>query len=197
MMAPDRLQQGHRLPGSSRSAGPLLRYAVGWLLAAGAAVLVAVLAIRALDRGDPPRSAPMPAGVLASARAAGCSFTRLDGPAARSPDTPTVVGRVRSSPAPDAAYAQAPRAGELLAALARGRIVIQYRPTVATEHRVLLERLYDRDRSAIILTPDTSGMEAVVTATAWRRTLACRRIDRRVLEAIAEFRDRFRGSGPE
>jgi hypothetical protein len=39
-------------------------------------------------------------------------------------------------------------------------------------------------------------MDGVVAATAWRRILTCDRIDSRVIGAIAEFRDQFRGRGP-
>jgi hypothetical protein len=38
-------------------------------------------------------------------------------------------------------------------------------------------------------------MDGVVAATAWRRVLACPRIDPHVVGALAEFRDRFRGRG--
>jgi hypothetical protein len=49
----------------------------------------------------------------------------------------------------------------------------------------------------VILTPDQTDMDGVVAATAWRRVLACPRIDTRALRALGEFRDRFRGGGPD
>ena len=38
-------------------------------------------------------------------------------------------------------------------------------------------------------------MRAPVAATAWRRVLTCPRVDQKTIDAIAEFRDRFRGRG--
>src|SRR5918996_343034 len=133
----------------------------------------------------------------AAARAAGCSYARVEGPAERLPSSPPVVGDAGVRPALDAAYVQAPPVGSLVAALERGRVVIQYREPVPGRERALLERLYDVDRAAVILTPDQTDMDAVVAATAWRRVLACPRIDTRALRALGEFRDRFRGGGPE
>ena len=133
--------------------------------------------------------------MLASARAAGCSFQHVDGAAARD-GRPPAGGRVHGRPAPDGAYTEAPALGTLVAALAGGSVVIQYRPGLPPRERALLEGLYGRDRRALILTPDGSGMRAPVAATAWRRVLTCPRVDQRTIDAIAEFRDRFRGRGP-
>jgi hypothetical protein len=197
IMEPDPLPRRNHLLGRPSRPVPLLRYALGWTAAATLAVLVAVLAFRGIGGGDgAPSGAPRPDGVLASARAAGCSFRRVDDDAHRAPTGPAVAGRVDATPAPDGAYAQAPRSSELLAALADGRVVIRYRPTIPAPQRALLERLYDHDRGAVILTPEATGMDGVVAATAWRRVLTCDRVDRRVTQAIAEFRDQFRGRGP-
>jgi hypothetical protein len=179
--------------------GPLARYALLWTAAAAAVVLVMLGLIRAPDDARRPRDDrhPASAGVLAAARAASCSYARIEGPAKRARSSPPVVGHSRVGPAFDGAYVQAPPVGSLVAALARGRVVIQYREPVAGRERALLERLYDVDRAAVILTPDQTGMDGVVAATAWRRLLACPRIDTRVLRALGEFRDRFRGRGPD
>jgi Protein of unknown function (DUF3105) len=179
--------------------GPLARYALVWTAAAAVVVLVTLGAIRAFD--DEGRSREVqhraPAGVLPAARAAGCSYSRIEGPAESAPRSPPVAGHTRVEPALDGAYVQAPPVGSLVAALARGRVVIQYREPVAGRERALLERLYDVDRGAMILTPDQTDMDGVVAATAWRRLLACPRIDSSALRALAEFRDRFRGRGPK
>jgi hypothetical protein len=195
----DAQQRARRSVPGVRRTGPLARYALLWTGAAALVVLVALGAIRAFDRRGDSRGvvhAP-PASVLAAARAAGCSFVRIDGPADRAPDSPPVVGEVRVRSALDGAYAQAPPVSSLVAALAHGRVVIQYRRPLTAHERALLDRLYDADRKAVILTPDRTGMDSAVSATAWRRELACPRIDTRVLEALGEFRDRFRGRGPE
>ena len=92
---------------------------------------------------------------------------------------------------------QPPPVGSLVSALARGRVVIHYRDPLTARERALLEGFYDGDRDGLILTPDQTRMDDVVAATAWRRVLACPRIDPRVADALAEFRDRFRGRGPE
>jgi hypothetical protein len=106
-----------------------------------------------------------------------------------------VAGRVHGRPAADGAYAEPPPRTTLVAALAAGSVVIQYRPGLSRHARTLVEGLYGRDRRALILTPDGSGMRAPVAATAWRRVLSCPHVDQRTIDALAEFRDRFRGRG--
>ena len=188
-----------RPPPDIGGSGPLARYALIWTAAAAVVVLVMLGVLRALDDAGRPRDLEhaVPAGVVAAARAAGCSYARVEGPAERLPSSPPVVGDAGVRPALDAAYVQAPPVGSLVAALERGRVVIQYREPVPGRERALLERLYDVDRAAVILTPDQTDMDGVVAATAWRRVLACPRIDTRALRALGEFRDRFRGGGPE
>jgi Protein of unknown function (DUF3105) len=184
------------MPEPGRTAA-LARYALLWTGAAAVVVLFVIGALRAFDARDGPRIAdPLPAGVIAAAREAGCSFTRVEGPAEHAPDRPPVAGEARVRPALDGAYEQPPPVGSLVAALARGRVVVQYRDPLTTRERALLDGFYERDRSGLILTPDRTRMAGDVAATAWRRVLACPRIDPRVVDALAEFRDRFRWRGP-
>jgi Protein of unknown function (DUF3105) len=178
--------------------GALVRYTLLW---AGASVLVVLAALgsfRTLDEGSNPgrgRPAAVP-GIVAAADAADCSFRRLDATRTRTLDRPPAVGDPRARPAPDASYEQPPTVGELRGALARGRVVIQYDPALIAGERGELERLYDGDRYATILTPDRTGMRAAVAATAWRRVLECPHVNRQVLAALGEFRARFRGRRP-
>jgi Protein of unknown function (DUF3105) len=177
------------------SARPLARYTLLWSAAAAVVVLLVLGGLQALDRRDGPRAMPPPpAGVSAAARAAGCSFARIEGPMARAPDRPPVVGAARARPALDGAYAQAPPVGSLVAALARGRVVVQYRDPLGARERALLDDFYHRDPRELILTPDQTRMDGAVAVTAWRRVLACPRIDSGVVDALAAFRDRFRGA---
>jgi hypothetical protein len=176
--------------GESRA---LLRYALLW---AGASLLVVVVALGWFRAPDDRRIGEhgqrAPGGVLAAADAAECSFRHVDDARGR----PPAVGDPRARPAPDGAYEQPPAVGALRGALARGRVVIQYRPALIAGGRGPLERLYNGDRRALILTPDRTGMRAVVAATASRRVLECPHVNRQVLAAIGEFRDRFRGRPP-
>ena len=71
-------------PGRPRMRGtaPLVGYAILWIGGAVGVVLLALWITNALDNGTahhPPAHRPVD-GVLASARAAGCSFTHVDGP---------------------------------------------------------------------------------------------------------------------
>jgi hypothetical protein len=180
-----------------RSPGPLARYAMLWIAGAVAAALAALWALGGLSSGagrPPPQHHRPVDGVLASARAAGCSFQHVDGAAARD-WRPPAGGRAHAGPAPDGAYAEAPARTTLVAALAAGTVVIQFRPGLPRRERAILERLYGRDRRALILTPDGSGMRAPVAATAWQRVLTCPRVEQKTIDAVAEFRDRFRGRG--
>jgi hypothetical protein len=176
---------------------PVVGYAILWIGGAVAFVVLALWATNVLDGSGAHHPPHRPIdGVLASARAAGCSFTRVNG-SLGTPRRPPVGGQVRVHAAPDGSYAEPPPRATLIAALAAGSVVIQYRPAIASGQRTLLERLYARDKSALILTPDRSGMTALVAATAWRRELTCPRVSQGALDAIAEFRDRFRGRGPD
>lgn len=188
---------GSRRRSGMRGSGPLALYAILWIGGAIGAALIALWGANELGGRAAPRApAHRPVdGVLASARAAGCSFRHVEGPL-ETVRRPPVGGDVRGFAAPDGAYAEPPARGTLVAALAAGSVAIQYRPALAARDRTLLERLYARDKGALILTPDASGMQSPVAATAWRRVLACPRVSQGTLDAIAEFRDRFRGQGP-
>ena len=124
-----------------RGPGPVARYTMLWIAGAVAAVLAALWALGGLSGGarrPPPHHHRPVHGVLASARAAGCSFQHVDGAAARD-GRPPAGGRVHGRPAADGAYAEAPARGTLVAALAAGSVVIQYRPGLPRRERALLE----------------------------------------------------------
>jgi hypothetical protein len=200
-MEPNAQRHGDRgAPGDHlhavRGTAPIARYAMLWIGGALGAVLLGLWLVHGLDGGSARAPAHRPVdGVLASARAAGCSFARIQGPLEPS-RRPPVGGDVRVRAAPDGAYAEPPPRGSLIAALAAGTVVIQYRPALAARQRTLLERLYAHDKGALILTPDATGMRPEVAVTAWRRVLTCPRVSQGTLDAIAQFRDRFRGRGP-
>ena len=123
-----------------RGPGPVARYTMLWIAGAVAVVLVALWALGGLSGGArrPPPSHHQPVeGVLASARAAGCSFQHVAGAAARD-GRPPAGGRVHGRPAPDGAYTEAPALGTLVAALAGGSVVIQFRPGLPSRERALL-----------------------------------------------------------
>jgi hypothetical protein len=186
-----------RPPRRVRGSGPLALYAILWIGGTVGAVLLVLWVTNELGSGAvprPPVHRPVD-GVLASARVAGCSFSHVDGPL-EGARRPPVGGDVRVHAASDGSYTEAPTRSSLIAALASGSVVIQYEPGLAGPARTLLEQLYARDKAALILTPDASGMQVPVAVTAWRRVLTCPRVSRTTLDAIGEFRDRFRGHGP-
>jgi hypothetical protein len=164
-------------------------------------------------------SFPKPAddvGLAAGARAAGCELKSF---AARSnlhiarPEqrvryrsSPPTSGKHHPVPAQDAAYAVSPDIRRIVHTLEHGRVAIWFDSDLPRDARAALKAFYADDDYQLLLVPDTTDMPYAVAATAWNkkpgrygtgRLLGCREYDDAAFTALAAFREKHRGKGPE
>jgi len=97
----------------------------------------------------------------------------------------------------DGAYRQAPELIEFVHSLEHGRIEIQYAPDLPEADQLALKGVFDESPSGMLLFPNPR-MPYEVAATAWTQLMGCKRYEgAKTLDAIRDFRDQFRGRGPE
>jgi hypothetical protein len=81
-------------------------------------------------------------------------------------------------------------------AMEHGRIEIHYKPSLPEDQQLALKGVFDSDPDGMLLYPDPD-MPYDVAVTAWQNMVACPTYDPVVLDAIRNFRDTYRGNGPE
>lgn len=97
----------------------------------------------------------------------------------------------------DGAYRDYPGAPEVVHSLEHGRINIQYSPDLPEKDQLALKGVFDEDPPGMVLFPNPN-MPYEVAASAWTRLLACPKYEgQATLDAIRDFRDIYRGQGPE
>lgn len=87
--------------------------------------------------------------------------------------------------------------GNTLHSLEHGRINIQYSPDLPQSAQLELKGVFDESPQGMLFFANPE-MPYEVAATAWRQLLGCEKYEgRATLDAIRDFRDTFRGRGPE
>jgi hypothetical protein len=81
-------------------------------------------------------------------------------------------------------------------AMEHGRIEIHYKPSLPEEQQLALKGVFDEDPDGMLLYPDPD-MPYDVAVTAWTNMAVCPGYDEGVLDVIRNFRDTYRGNGPE
>jgi hypothetical protein len=81
-------------------------------------------------------------------------------------------------------------------AMEHGRIEIHYKPSLPEEQQLALKGVFDADPNGILLYPDPE-MPDDVAVTAWTNMVGCPQYNETVLDVIRNFRDTYRGNGPE
>jgi hypothetical protein len=177
--------------------------------------------------GYPARTVPAPPKLISTvnldtaAKAAHCRVRRL--PMEGRHDIARIVkGKVhyRSNPptsgdhsaawARDGNYAgrRSPAPEQVVHALARGRIVVQYEPgtpprAISRLQNLMLQPTFTwaaddvTDGAYALLLENTTGMRYAVAATAWRELLGCPIFNDRVFDAVRAFRTANTLRGPE
>ncbi len=83
-----------------------------------------------------------------------------------------------------------------LHALEHGRVSIQYKPTLPEDQQLVLKGVFDEDPDGMLLFQnDTMPYEVAVAA--WTQLMVCPKYSPAVVDAIRDFRDTYRGNGPE
>jgi Protein of unknown function (DUF3105) len=81
-------------------------------------------------------------------------------------------------------------------AMEHGRVEIHYNPNLPEEQQLALKGVFDADPDGMLLYPDPD-MPYAVAVTAWTNEVVCQNYDPLVLDVIRNFRDTYRGNGPE
>jgi hypothetical protein len=97
----------------------------------------------------------------------------------------------------DGAYSEQVPEWYAVHAMEHGRIEIQYSPDLPEEDQLALKGVFDESPAGMLIFPN-SDMPYEVAATAWTQLMGCKSYDgRATLDAIRDFRDTYRGQGPE
>jgi Protein of unknown function (DUF3105) len=81
-------------------------------------------------------------------------------------------------------------------AMEHGRIEIHYKPSLPEDQQLALKGVFDSDPNGMLLYPDPD-MPYDVAVTAWTNEAVCPHYNETVLDVIRNFRDTYRGNGPE
>jgi len=89
-----------------------------------------------------------------------------------------------------------PNVRNFVHSMEHGRVEIHYSPQLAEQDQLALKGVFDDNPDGMLLFPDPN-MPFQVAVTAWTRLLTCKTYNPAVLDAIRDFRDTYRGQGPE
>jgi hypothetical protein len=97
----------------------------------------------------------------------------------------------------DGAYSEMPQDWYFVHSLEHGRIEIQYSPKLPEKDQLALKGVFDEDPPGMLFFPNTD-MPYEVAVTAWQNLMGCPKYEgAKTLDAIRDFRDTYRGLGPE
>ncbi len=97
----------------------------------------------------------------------------------------------------DGAYSEMPPTIDFVHSLEHGRVEVQYSPDLAQVDQLALKGVFDQSPGGMLLFPN-KDMPYSVAATAWTELMGCKTYQgAKTLDAIRDFRDQFRGQGPE
>lgn len=101
-----------------------------------------------------------------------------------------------AGPVADGAYVSTPPESRLVHAMEHGRVEIRYSPKLPEDQQLALKGVFDEDPGGIILVPDPD-LPYAVAVSAWTNYVGCTSYDPLVLDVVRNFRDTYRGNGPE
>ncbi len=97
----------------------------------------------------------------------------------------------------DGAYSEFPEPVRFVHSLEHGRVEVQYAPDLPARDQLALKGVFDESPPGMLLFPNPE-MPYEVAATAWTQLIGCDRYEgAATLDAIRDFRDAYRGQGPE
>lgn len=97
----------------------------------------------------------------------------------------------------DGAYSEYPDPTLTVHSLEHGRINVQYSPDLPEDQQLALKGVFDDSPQGMLFFPNPD-MPYAVAATAWTQLIGCKTYEgQATLDAIRDFRDTYRGRGPE
>jgi Protein of unknown function (DUF3105) len=97
----------------------------------------------------------------------------------------------------DGAYRKTPDSIRFVHSLEHGRIEIQYSSRLLQQDQLALKGVFDDDPNGMLMFPNDK-MPYEVATTAWTQLMGCKTYKgQATLDAIRDFRDQYRGNGPE
>jgi hypothetical protein len=97
----------------------------------------------------------------------------------------------------DGAYAEQPDPWYVVHSMEHGRVEIQYSPDLSEADQLALKGVFDEDPDGMLMFPN-SDMPYEVAVTAWTQLMGCKKYEgAKTLDAVRDFRDTYRGLGPE
>jgi Protein of unknown function (DUF3105) len=97
----------------------------------------------------------------------------------------------------DGAYEEMPAEVNTVHSLEHGRILIQYSPDLPEDVQMELKGVFDESPQGMLFFPNPD-MPYDVAVTAWTNLMGCEQYEgAATLDAIRDFRDIYRGNGPE
>jgi uncharacterized protein DUF3105 len=117
---------------------------------------------------------------------------------------PPTSGNHNPVPAADGAYTTplagdtkvSPNVRNFVHSMEHGRVEIHYNPRLPEQDQLALKGVFDADPGGMLLFPDPN-MPFAVAVTAWTQLMSCQSYSPAVLDAIRDFREQYRGNGPE
>ena len=98
--------------------------------------------------------------------------------------------------AADGAYSEPVEPVLAVHSLEHGRVIIQYDPQLPEDQQLLLKGVFDESPNGMLMFPNPD-MPYAVAVTAWTQLAGCEEFDDGVVDVIRDFRDTYRGQGPE
>ena len=96
----------------------------------------------------------------------------------------------------DGAYQDEIPESRLVHAMEHGRVVVRYSPDLPEDQQLAVKGVFDDDPGGMIVVPDPD-LPYEVAVSAWNNAIGCESYNPLVLDVVRNFRDTFRGNGPE
>ena len=111
--------------------------------------------------------------------------------------SPPTSGNHNAEQQADGAYSEMPLPVHTVHSLEHGRIELQYSPDLPEDVQLELKGVFDESPEGMLFFPNPD-MPYEVAVTAWTNMMGCEQYEgAATLDAIRDFRDIYRGAGPE
>lgn len=96
----------------------------------------------------------------------------------------------------DGAYVGPVPKSRMVHAMEHGRVEIWYSPDLPEEQQLAIKGVFDDDPAGVVLVRDPD-LPWAVAASGWTNMVGCKDFDPLALDVLRNFRDTYRGNGPE